>query len=66
MIWYTSFEPLNSALLKKIQSPGTLRHVDLWIIIDFREDNIKIDYQEVGWAGMDWIALAQDMDFRVP
>jgi hypothetical protein len=26
-----------------------------------REDNIKIDLQEVGW-GMDWIALAQDRD----
>jgi len=23
------------------------------------EDNIKIDFQEVGW-GMDWIDLAQD------
>jgi hypothetical protein len=27
-----------------------------------REDNIKIDFQEVGWGGMDWIALAQDSD----
>jgi hypothetical protein len=25
------------------------------------EDNIKIDFQEVGW-GMDWIDLAQDTD----
>jgi hypothetical protein len=24
------------------------------------EDNIKIDLQEVGWGGMDWIGLAQD------
>jgi len=24
------------------------------------EDNIKIDLQDVGWGGMDWIALAQD------
>ena len=26
------------------------------------EDNIKMDPQEVGWGGMDWIALAQDRD----
>jgi len=26
-----------------------------------REDNIKIDLQEVGWS-MDWIDLAQDRD----
>jgi len=41
------------------------------------EDNIKMDYQEVGWEGMDWIELAQDrdrwrtlvsgvMNFRIP
>jgi hypothetical protein len=23
------------------------------------EDNIKMDLQEVGWGGMDWIALAK-------
>jgi hypothetical protein len=27
-----------------------------------REDNIKMDVQEVGWVGMDWIELAQDTD----
>ena len=26
------------------------------------EDNIKMDLQEVGWRGMDWIDLAQDRD----
>ena len=24
------------------------------------EDNIKMDLQEVGWGGRDWIELAQD------
>jgi hypothetical protein len=28
------------------------------------EDNIKIDHQEVGWGGMDWIDLAQVRDRR--
>ena len=26
------------------------------------DDNIKMHLQEVGWEGMDWIDLAQDMD----
>ena len=26
------------------------------------EDNIKMNLQEVGWGGMDWIAPAQDRD----
>jgi hypothetical protein len=26
------------------------------------EDNIKMDLQDVGWRGMDWIELAQDRD----
>ena len=26
------------------------------------EDNIKMDFQEVGCEGMEWIRLSQDMD----
>jgi hypothetical protein len=26
------------------------------------EDNNKMDLQEVGWEGMDWIDMAQDRD----
>jgi hypothetical protein len=26
------------------------------------EDNIKMDLQDVGWEGMDWIELVQDRD----
>jgi hypothetical protein len=25
-------------------------------------DNIKLDFGEIGWDGMDWIKLAQDVD----
>jgi hypothetical protein len=25
-------------------------------------DNIKMDLGEIGWGGVDWIGLAQDMD----
>ena len=27
------------------------------------EDNIKMDHQEVGYEGMDWIDLAQESDW---
>jgi hypothetical protein len=27
------------------------------------EDNIKVDFQEVGQGGMGWVALAEDRDF---
>jgi hypothetical protein len=26
------------------------------------EDNIKMDLQDVGWGGMDWIDMAEDRD----
>jgi hypothetical protein len=26
------------------------------------EDNIEIDLQEVGWGGMEWIAVAENRD----
>jgi len=26
------------------------------------EGNIKVDLQEVGWGGMDWIDMAQDRE----
>jgi hypothetical protein len=26
------------------------------------EDNIKIDFREMGWKGVDWVHLAQDRD----
>jgi hypothetical protein len=28
------------------------------------EDTIKMDLQEVGWGGMDWIDMSQDSDIR--
>jgi len=28
------------------------------------QDNIKIHLEEVGWEGVDWIPMAQDMDKR--
>jgi hypothetical protein len=26
------------------------------------EDNIKMDFREIEWGGIDWIGLAQDRD----
>jgi hypothetical protein len=26
------------------------------------EDNLRMDLREIGWCGMDWIDLAQDME----
>jgi hypothetical protein len=25
-------------------------------------DNVKIDFREIGWGGVDWIDMAQDRD----
>jgi hypothetical protein len=25
-------------------------------------DNIKVDFRDIGWYGMDWIELAEDRD----
>jgi hypothetical protein len=25
-------------------------------------DNIRMDFREIGWGGVDWIELAQDRD----
>lgn len=30
-------------------------------LLDGREDNIRVDLREIGWDGVDWIYLAQDM-----
>jgi hypothetical protein len=27
-------------------------------------DNVKMDLREIGWSGVDWIDLAQNMDQR--
>jgi len=34
------------------------RHRHKW------EDNIEIDHTEIGWEGMDWICVPQDMDLQ--
>jgi len=63
---------IYSVLVGKPEGKRPLgRHWHRW------EDNIKMDLQEVGFGGMDWIKLTQDkdrwqavvhavMNFRVP
>jgi hypothetical protein len=48
---------VDRGLMEKPEEQRPLgRHRCRW------EDNIKIDLQEVGFGGMDWIGLAQDRD----
>jgi hypothetical protein len=47
-------EGLYRVLVGKPEGKRPLRH--RW------EDNIKMDLQEVGCGGMDWIGLAQNRD----
>jgi hypothetical protein len=34
---------------------------DHWETRDAGVDNIKVDLREIGWNGVDWIDMAQDM-----
>jgi hypothetical protein len=44
-------------LLGKPEGKRTLgRPRRLWV------DNIKMDHRDIGWAGMDWIDLAENRD----
>jgi hypothetical protein len=45
---------------------GNLRERDHWADpgVGGRIDNIKMDLQELGCGGVDWIGLAQDRDRR--
>ena len=47
---YTGFWQGNMRERDHLEDPGV------------QEENIKMDLQELGWGGMDWIDLAQDMD----
>ena len=44
---------MNTKCMTKIKLWGSFR---IW------DDNIKMDLQEVGWEGTDWIDPAQDRD----
>jgi hypothetical protein len=37
-------------------------HIGYWWESQKVRDNIKMGLREIGWDGMDWIDLAQDMD----
>jgi hypothetical protein len=47
---------LLMGMLKGNRSLGRTRR--RWV------DNIKMELGEIGWGGVDWIGLAQDMDKR--
>jgi hypothetical protein len=42
----------------------SVRKIQLGRLRRRREDNIKMDLQEVGWVGMEWIDMAQERDRR--
>jgi hypothetical protein len=44
-------------LVRKPEGKRPLGRPRRWLV-----DNIKLDVREIGWSGMDWIALAQDRD----
>ena len=39
-----------------------MTETNLWGSFLIWDDNIKMDLQEVGWEGMEWIDLAQDRE----
>jgi hypothetical protein len=41
---------------------GNLREGDHWEDLGVDGKTIKMDLQELGWRGTDWIDLAQDRD----
>jgi len=54
-VWETREEHKYTVLLGRPEGKRTLRrHMRRW------EDNIKLDGQEAGLGGMDWIDLAED------
>ena len=48
---------LHTILMEKSENKGPHgRSRPRW------KDNIKIDYQEIEWEGMDWMGLSLDVD----
>jgi hypothetical protein len=37
-------------------------HDNMKLAFQFDMDNIRSDLREIGWAGVDWMHLAQDRD----
>jgi len=57
MGWACSTYGVEDVLMGKPKGKGPLgRRTRRW------EDNIKMYFQDVGWAGIDWIDLVQDRD----
>jgi hypothetical protein len=55
----TTFHPKNYLLRNVTKGLGLGRIQDLDV---GGENNIKMNRREIGWAGMEWIHLAQDRD----